>query len=185
MKASRDVDLTRHLDFQKEEPKMRSIQLKQKETYDYKRYHEVKDEPTQTTISNFQSTVGDFFNGFFTTDANFTYTNSLITPYSPFLKKIEERVCWRELYRDPDVFVQPRSFEEAIEHIKHLHFPLGSKYDRMATRQEIKTEIARNSTCECCGRPIKLGNNCLKGFDGLCSKCATTFYKSTKKVCWR
>lgn len=181
MKVSREVDLTRNLDFQKEEPKLYSLNINKDDKDDYKRYNEYKDE-TKTTWVIPISEIRTWFDLGFQSST----TGTLMIPLVTNTKKVEERVCWRKLYKDPDVYTPCRTPEEAIEHMKQCNFALGSKQDRLQIRYENYKFRMQHTSCECCGRPINYGNNCLRGFPDLCAKCAETFYDySSKKVCWR
>lgn len=186
MKVSREVDLTRNLVFQKEEPILKKIDISPNGSYDYKRYNEYEDKDGTYSFTSTSSTESIFS---FTDPFSGTFTSinmTSITPLLPKTKKVEERVCWRKLFKDPNIYVISRTPEEWEDYLKQMNFPLGSKEDRLQVKYDKLEDKIKNSECERCGRKIRRGYNCLKTFDSLCTRCSESFYKERiKKVCWR
>lgn len=168
MSVSRDVDLTHNLDFNKEEPKMVSVRLPKEVKDSYKRYNEYANIFTSTT---------SFSNEFYTPLANITSTVGL-EPFSWNTIKVEERVCWRKLYRDPSIYSEMFTEEEYIEHVKNRNFAMGNKYDRLKIYYELLKEregFCGGVYCDCCGKKLNL-RNCLSHHYSLCSRCYDRLY---------
>lgn len=167
----RDVDLTIKMDFNVKEPSIRSIKLpKEVKDRSYKRYHKYKKSPSETTYSGFTSGFIPSVRG---TSTTATLSNIFDNLYRDTID-VEERVCWRELFRDPDIFGEkPMTEGEAIDHIKNLNFPTGSKHDRLKAKlrvEEMKKEFCGGYYCDCCGKQINR-RNCLSHVDTLCESC--------------
>lgn len=164
MGVSREVDLTRHLDFKDNDKKLRSINLKSVNR-DYKRYHRMK-APSTTTASFNDFDINDTVNATRTINSIF---DSLLHRDIVY---VEEKICWRKLIDDPDIFSQHYTQKEWEERIKNWNFPLGSKYDRMKTHYEKLREAERQlaDTCDCCGQKLNY-NNCLAHHYAMCQKC--------------
>lgn len=164
MAVSREVDLTRHLDFKDQNKKLKSVNLKDPIS-DYKRYHKMRSS-NSSTIS-----YKDF-------DLNnsASVTSTLNTVFDNILHKdiiyIEERICWRKLQNDPYVYEQHFTHKDWEERLKNWNFPLGSKYDRQRARYEQlrEAEIQLAGICDCCGKKINY-NNCLSYHYAMCQKC--------------
>lgn len=170
MSVSNTVDLTQNLDFKDEMP-LKRLNIKGREnTLGYRRYHRLKDKGTSTLDA---SSV-NFYD--LRTNNSFSLTTTLLDTYFDNILSdvvlVEERVCWRELIDDPEVFAQPYNREEYEEKYKNRNFALGSKYDRSKVHYEMlrEAELDRADECDCCGKRFNL-NNCLSHYYGLCLEC--------------
>lgn len=165
MSVSRDVDLTNHLDF-KDDKKLSSVNIPKDDLSDsYKRYHEYEYTGTASSTMDF-----DNWSNLNTTESPFSF-------YHFNTVKVEEKVCWRKLYKDPKLFVPTRSKEEWEEILQNKNFPLGSKEDRLRQHYENlrDAELNKEGYCDCCGRKFNL-NNCLSHSYSLCQRCNELFY---------
>lgn len=178
MTVSREVDLTLNRDFKDKDKKLISLSLSSKDTY--KRYHRVETSLT-TTYTGFDEP-------FISTNNITTSLNNLFDRLSHNIVYIEERICWRELYNDPNIYEQHYTRETWEEKIKNWNFPLGSKYDRLKTRYEKlrEAEIQLADICDCCGKKINY-NNCLAHHYALCQKCNERLYNdiNSARIPWK
>ena len=102
----RDIDLTHNLDFNKREVIPKSIPLhKDKADKSYKRYNEYAHYSTKSTISYTE----DFELPNFATVRGTTTISPFKLEWDTI--KVEERVCFRELYKDPSIYEQSRIYE--------------------------------------------------------------------------
>lgn len=175
MAVSREVDLTKHLDFKDNTRRLKSTNLKGAKD-DYKRYHRMK-APETSTISYKDFDLNDSIST--TTTINNIFDNLLHKD----IVYIEERVCWRKLQDDPQIFAQHYTHEEWEERLKNWNFPLGSKYDRLRTHYEKlrEAEMQLADICECCGKRINY-NNCLAHHYALCQKCLERMYNRIDSI---
>ena len=182
MNVPSNIDLTLKRDFNRDERDIVSIKIPL-ETRDesYKRYNEYRDDFTFTSTSSLNSTYDDFF----TIRSIISSTRSPldINPWNSLTRKVEERVCWRELYKDPSIYEQSYTVEEWKERIRNFNFPLGSKLDRLRTHYELLRKAERNleGACDCCGSRINY-NNCLTYHHGLCQRCNYYFYNHIDSI---
>ncbi len=174
MAVSRDIDLTRHLDFNKDEVIAKSVKLpKEVKDTSYKRYNEYENTSFRSTTSLTTAPgLDDWGLGSFSTNFSSTSSDSF-KPFSlvPTIK-VEERVCWRKLYKDPNVFEPRYTADEWVEVFKNRNFPMGSREDRMKVFAEVlkdKYDPWKNR-CERCGKKFN-PNNCFSHFYGLCQDC--------------
>lgn len=184
MSVSSSVDLTHNRDFKDEIP-LKHLNIKSREnTLGYRRYHRLKDKGTNT-ISALRASSVNFYD--FGTDTSFTLsTTSLDTYFDNILNDVvlvEERVCWRELVDDPEVFAQSYNQEEYEERYKNRNFTLGSKYDRQKVHYEMlrEAELDRSDECDCCGKRFNL-NNCLSHYYGLCLGCNARLEENIQSI---
>lgn len=183
MSIPRDIDLTLKMDFNKEEKISPSINIpKEVKDTSYKRYNEYKDDSLLST-----TTLDDW--GLFNTNPSFntstfsiTNTGSIrsisdsftATLWGSNIVKVEERVCWRKLYKDPEVYEESHTPEEWNDIIKNDNFPLGSRDDRLVVflKKKKKLEDPWYSRCDRCGKLLNK-RNCLSYYYDLCQKCNT------------
>ena len=182
-----DVDLTLKMDFNSKSERIKSIRLpKDVKDESYKRYNEYKREHQTTSYASLDSSFTSSF-----TDLQRTSTTSYSFSPSLFdslingsIIKVEERVCWRKLYKDPDIYGHCRTPEECEDHIRNLNFPLGSKLDRLKCRSEVeklKKDFGSGYFCDCCGKKLNL-RNCLEYDHSLCITCAARLYNDLKSM---
>ena len=182
MAVSRDVDLTLKLDFSKDDHVEKSIRFPRDEVdSSYKRYNEYKDEFLSSSTNSLNSFQNDFFPINSTTSSTTSSFNMNL--WNSFTRKVEERVCWRKLYKDSSVYEQSYTAEEWEDRIKNSNFPLGSKLDRLRTHYELLREAEHNfeGTCDCCGARINY-NNCLTHYYELCQRCNYYFHNHIDSI---
>lgn len=181
MSIPSDIDLTLKMDFSKEESIPKSVYLpKDLKDDSYKRYNEYKNDYISSTVGSDWSLD---FNSSRSTNTISTTIDDLFENSNQWkiwgsdIIKVEERVCWRRLYKDPRVFSQSHTPEEWKDIYKNRNFPMGSKQDRLATLQEIRiaNESCYAGHCECCGKKLNF-NNCLDNHMALCQRCLYHFY---------
>lgn len=177
--ASKHVDLTQKRDFKNRNEKLKSISLKNKKD-DYRRYHKLKHDLSTSTISSFNAF--ELSSASTITDTTSTLKN-IFDNLDSTIMYVEERVCWHELYNDPDIYEQHYTHETWEEKIKNWNFPLGSKYDRLKTRYDKlrEAEIQLAGYCDCCGRRIN-ENNCLSYHYSICQRCNEMLYNRVESV---
>lgn len=174
-----DVDLTLKMDFNDREGSIVSVKLpKEQIDTSYKRYHKYKRPRNETTYYGFDSS---FSSGFTSTTTSTTTTFDRLSGFvnSYFnrdILEVEERVCWRDLYYDPDVFGSPcerMNDKEIDEYVRNLNFPLGSREDRAKAFFEIeqrRRDFSAGFYCDCCGKKLNK-RNCLSHIQSLCASC--------------
>lgn len=157
----RDIDLTHNLVFSKNELVSKSIVFPKYDNDSYKRYNEYENNP----FANLTSSSSSFY------VPSFKQTSSTFGSILPTIK-IEERVCWRKLYKDPNIYEQSYSEEEWEEKIKNYNFPMGSRFDRAKIKEELyrKSHDPYRNMCERCGVVFN-PRNCLSHVYGLCYDC--------------
>lgn len=160
MKVPRDIDLTLKRDFGREEHIASSSTISRNVIDDsYKRYNEYYDPGSVTTTIYDLSDWGL---------PDITSTTAL--KINRNIKKVEERICWRKLYKDPKIYEEAHTAEEWEDIYKNFNFALGSKEDRLLVKYKKLKMVEEDSYCECCGKHINL-NNCLSHYYRLCQKC--------------
>ncbi len=185
----RDVDLTIKMDFNDKDNSLRSLKLpKEERDLSYKRYHKYKKTYSETTSSTLNTSYNTNFHpttaGTATLSGVSNYMDSL---FSMDVLEVEEKVCWRKLFKDPELYgyhCECGTEEEAKEHLRNLNFPLGSKQDRANTFYEIeqmKKEFGAGYYCDCCGKKINI-RNCLSHSFGLCENCNQRMQEATHAV---
>lgn len=185
----KDVDLTIKMDFCSKEKELKSVHIpKSAKDESYKRYNVYKRENPFTSTESFDSSF--ITPSFHSMRVTSTSTSGTLTPsfFDDIINKdtirVEERVCWRKLYKDPEIYEHSKTPEECVEYIKDLNFPLGSKYDRIKYKQEferIKSGFSGGRFCDCCGKPLNL-RNCFAHKDNLCSDCNREMATAVRSV---
>lgn len=176
MAVPSNIDLTHNLDFSKEEPVSRSINLaKSSVDNSYKRYNEYKN----------TSTTSDWITKEFSFDIPRGTTSTVGTFAFPIHNtiKVEERVCWRKLFKDPRVYEQTYTVEEWEDRLKNMNFSMGSKNDRLYYLHERLRIMEENNVgfCDRCGKQFNL-NNCFSHYYGLCAECHFDFESHVSSV---
>ena len=185
MSIPSDIDLTLKMDFSKEEPIPKSISLpKDVKDFSYKRYNEYKNDYISSTVgSDWTLDLYDSRStGITSTSIDDLFENSSQwKPWGFDIVKVEERVCWRKLYKDPRVYSQSHTSEEWEDIYKNWNFPLGSKQDRLNIKKELEDKKRDNyyNCCECCGKKLNY-NNCLSYHMALCQRCLYYFYNENE-----
>lgn len=174
----RDIDLTRNLDFNKKEREPRSIRLtKTQRDTSYKRYNEYANETTHSTIS--------YSSGFeFPVGVRGTRSTGPLSTIEWNTIKVEEKICFRKLYKDPKIYSKSMTLEETIEHTKDLNFAMGSRYDRQKIHYEklkMMEDFCAGCYCDCCGQKLNK-RNCLTDHDCLCQRCITMINDSVHSI---
>lgn len=191
----RDVDLTLKMDFNVSEPLLKGIKLpKELKDNSYKRYHKYKRHENQTTSlyssSNAENTYSEFTSGFVYGNITSTtvggFSSSFGELFNRDIVEVEERVCWRSLYMDPDIYGSHAimSEEDAIDYMKNLNFPLGSKNDRLLFKLEMEKQkrgFCGGHYCDCCGKKLNM-RNCLSHDGYLCSSCSRQLRENIEPV---
>lgn len=176
----RDIDLTHNLDFNKKEVEPSSIKLSRtKKDTSYKRYNEYANQTTTSTLTTERINI-TIPRG---TGSNTTASIDWPTLHWNTIKK-EEKVCFRRLYKDPSIYAESRTLEEAEEHLKDLNFAMGGKWDRQKIHYEklkMMEEFCAGYYCDCCGKKLNR-SNCLTHNGGLCNHCNNLVYESVNSV---